>query len=451
MVNLQPQFDDFIERISLGQSQWARIDSAYVTLREYLAKSYGISQDDVFAQGSCANGTAIKPPPEGEYDLDIVVVIPDGNVSSTVALEDLERILAKDSRYAGKLKPKKPCVRIQYADDEIGGFHIDVVPGREDATRHAPLEAPRRNEGWHGTAPAEYTAWCRTQGDEFARTVKALKRWRDEQQDVRTAIKSIVLQVLIAECMPRGLASDARRISQTLTNLQQHLARSAQPPVVLNPVLPAENLAASWSQESFISFKQHVAKAQAIAERAIETDDPFEAAAAWHELLGEDFPLPKRTEQGLVLADASHAKRPESQGWVERLDSRYRIGVRATVLAEDRRRVIFSDYPSDGPVLQAGWKIRFRASITGPLGGTTWWQVVNTGGHARNAGGLRGDFFRAKTLGGADSTDPNENWEDTSYTGTHWIEAFLVQGNVVLARSGAILVNVRNKRFRFQR
>jgi hypothetical protein len=64
------------------------------------------------------------------------------------------------------------------------------------------------------------------------------------------------------------------------------------------------------------------------------------------------------------------------------------------------------------------------------------------------AGGLRGEFFKAKTPSGVDSDDPAENWEYTLYAGTHWIEAFLVRAGVVVARSGPLYVPVFNKRRR---
>lgn len=67
MSELEPQFDEFIEEVSLQKKQWDRIDSAFTALRDYLAASYSIEPEDVFIQGSCANGTAIKPPPDGDY------------------------------------------------------------------------------------------------------------------------------------------------------------------------------------------------------------------------------------------------------------------------------------------------------------------------------------------------------------------------------------------------
>jgi hypothetical protein len=361
VADLQDQFDDFVERISLGTAQWQRINSAFVSLRTFLANNYDVLPSAISAQGSCANGTAVKPLPEGDYDLDMILVIPDGDVSSSTALNTLQATLERSGNYAGRVEAKKPCVRLRYADDQIGGFHIDITPARPSASGDAPLDAPRRDDGWHGTAPAQYTAWCKANGEDFERLVKQLKRWRDDHQDVRQAIKSIVLQVLVAACMPKGQMSDARRVSLTFTNLQVALTQHAQPPTVWNPALPSENLAKAWTQTSYNNFKQELAKAQALAERALASSDQPEAAAAWREVFGEDFPLPPKEAAGIRLGDISHARRPESNGWVERLDPQYSIAVTATVYAEDSRRVIQRNYADNGVLLQAGWRANLVA------------------------------------------------------------------------------------------
>lgn len=61
MSDIQSHFDTFLDEISLGQTQVDRIESASNTLRNFLTEHYGLSDADVFLQGSYANGTAVKP------------------------------------------------------------------------------------------------------------------------------------------------------------------------------------------------------------------------------------------------------------------------------------------------------------------------------------------------------------------------------------------------------
>ncbi|BBZ06872.1 hypothetical protein MDOR_10410 [Mycolicibacterium doricum] len=267
------QFAEFADAIKLKQTQVERIESARTSLTKLLKESYDLSEDDVFVQGSYANNTAVRPVEGGEYDIDIVVVSADSEEGATEAIHDLFEKL-EDSRYKDMIMERKPCVRVTHADEVIGGFHVDVIPLRVSTSdeHDAPYEAPRKGSGWHGTAPGEYTDWCSGQGERFQRTVMMFKRWRDEQQDVRKAVKSIVLQVLISEYMPADIDDDARRVAVTFAGMHEELKDLESAPEVLNPVLESEDLAARWSDTDLLNFKTELESAAELASEADEAD-----------------------------------------------------------------------------------------------------------------------------------------------------------------------------------
>jgi hypothetical protein len=299
-VQLSNAFDIFYDRISLGSKPTAKIDSAASGLIVYLSGAYGLSQRAVFLQGSYPNGTAAEPEDrvDGEYDVDLVCEFALASMSPDAALTDLEATLAANGTYAkllrGQDSRKKPCVRLFYAKDEVGAFHVDVVPARasQSSDPQAPLEVPRRGEAWHDTAPAEYTRWCRERGERFARTVKMLKRWREYHQDARKSIKSILLQVLAANNLGQQ-GSDAEALTATLVAIQGVLAASPDtPPRVKNPVLRSENLAAHWEPSAYGDFRKELDEAVVLAQGALQATDVRVAHELWRELLGEDFPKP---------------------------------------------------------------------------------------------------------------------------------------------------------------
>lgn len=449
MTDIQSHFNAFLDEISLGQTQIDRIESASNTLRDFLKEQYELSDTEVFLQGSYANGTAVKPVEGGEYDVDIICVSASADNTAPGAIQDLYDTLDSNGRYSGKLTSKQPCVRLQYADDAIGSFHVDVVPTRVSQSVEAPLDAPRKATGWHPTAPNEYTSWCERQGVHFRRAVQMLKRWRDEHQGVRSAIKSIVLQVLIAEHLPQFANNDAERVAQTILNMNDGLQPLDSPPEVWNPVLSSENLAARWTKDAFTDFKRELAEAADLVTKATETDDLVEQVEHWQDLFGEDFPDVDKELFHVELADTSHAESPETRGWYELLDSRYNVTVRAwSQLGKRAKRVT---YQNDGGLLFKGRNILFKATASGPTDFSVWWRVTNTGEHARKQSSLRGDFFRAKGRNQKPSPDPTENWENTAYTGTHLVEVFLVVGNRVVARSEPFKVNIYNSLFRWGR
>jgi hypothetical protein len=446
-IDLREYFDAFDREITMDEPQIGRMDSAISAISKFLQDRYDLSTPNFFLQGSYPNRTIVEPPDGGEYDVDLVAYCVASSSTADDALNVLENHFKSDGRYANRLVRKKPCIRLEYASDDVGKFHVDVVPVRTTGLDQPPYEAPRRGDGWHQTAPQEYTAWCLAQGEAYGRTVKALKRWRDTQQSVRKAIKSIVLQVLVAEYMP-AIENDATRLAGTITALHEALEGRQDAPIVVNPVLDTENLAARWEPASFQSFVTELRQAKELVIQAEATSDLVEAVDAWREVLGDAFPAPEVNTLGLHVSDTSHEQGVGFKGWRMGLDPLYDVQVTATVQRGTRGRSRHK-YESGGPAILAGKKICFKAHARRPGHADVWWQVTNTGGHAREEQGLRGTFLTAKSLSQVTSSDPTEHWESTEYTGSHLVRALLVRDGVVVASSPQFQVNIWNKGRRF--
>lgn len=91
-----------------------------------------------------------------------------------------------------------------------------------------------------------------------------------------------------------------------------------------------------------------------------------------------------------------------------------------------------------GDPLNKRLDLLFSASTNVPAPFQVYWQVVNTGKEAEDAGQLRGEIVLSKTAGVGGLTQK----EATSYTGIHWIECFIVKNSVCVARSGEFVVNI---------
>ena len=88
---------------------------------------------------------------------------------------------------------------------------------------------------------------------------------------------------------------------------------------------------------------------------------------------------------------------------------------------------------SDGRVLPPGLYLKFIARTNAKGIFKYYWQVVNTGEAAKRNNDLRGNIFEGNQVRG----------EHTKYQGKHWIECFIVQNNICVARSGKFFVNIR--------
>jgi adenylyl/guanylyl cyclase-like protein with sensor domain len=211
---------------------------------------------------------------------------------------------------------------------------------------------------------------------------------------------------------------------------------------VFNPVLESENLTAHWSDTDFANFKMELKEAADIAAEAIDADNLVEACEKWGEIFGDAFPVVASENLSMRIADRSHAKPPESRGWVVGFDPRYDIRVLAQEVHGRRSRT--RSYPSGGHAIYASPfnNLRFKAAVAGPSDVEIWWRVTNTGEHARLQSGLRGDFFKGRQLNGDQGADQTVNFEKTSYTGSHIIEAFALVGGNVVAKSEPFVVNI---------
>lgn len=70
------------------------------------------------------------------------------------------------------------------------------------------------------------------------------------------------------------------------------------------------------------------------------------------------------------------------------------------------------------------------------------WQVVNTWNEAKNAESLRWDFFPWRDKNNK-QWDKHFNYEKTSYKWIHWVKAYIIQNNKLIAETGKFFVKIR--------
>jgi len=99
----------------------------------------------------------------------------------------------------------------------------------------------------------------------------------------------------------------------------------------------------------------------------------------------------------------------------------------------------WQSFNSDGSPIPKNCDLVFTANTNAPQPFNVYWQVVNTGIEAERMNQLRGQIFSAKTLG----IGGLRQKEATAYTGMHWVECFIVKGDVCVARSGEFVVNIQ--------
>lgn len=89
-------------------------------------------------------------------------------------------------------------------------------------------------------------------------------------------------------------------------------------------------------------------------------------------------------------------------------------------------------FSSDSKPLPKNCSLRFKAQTNVKGHYEVYWQVVNTGDDAIQAGCLRGSIF----------SDELTHDESTLYRGSHSIECYIVQNGICVAQSGPFIVNI---------
>ena len=447
---LDSEFTDFTEKIRLTKTQQDRIDSAVSAISSYVKNYYGIDEQDIFLQGSVATETVTKPKDNSvEYDVDIVAIVGNENSSPTGLLDVMRACFEASGTYKDKINDdsERPCIRLQYADESAAKFHVDLVPARVGTD--APLEIPTRKRNWKDTAPREFVQWSLDHMDDYRKAVMVFKRWRDNQE---VPVTSIIIQVLVAEVIEgKTYSSFTEMIVDCFNGIQQRFENSESSPSVINPVLDIEDLADKWDTGNFNTFKTKLDEATESVNAALEEDDKEAAIALWQKVLGVGFVSTTESTNALVLSsqqialtlgDTSHA---EVAPWPIPLSTNYAaISGIATWSMEKKIfkprarqnhwqtiKMVAKTKLKNGQNLNKGLALDYFLNTNVPKPYVVYWQVVNTGEHASED--LRGEI-KERT--------GHHIVESTKYTGTHWVEAYVVRDNVCFAKTDRFYINI---------
>lgn len=462
-------------------------------------------QPSVMPQGSFLLGTMIKPiMADDELDVDIVCRLTGkhDHWAQYHLKQEVKKQVEEDARYKQMLckKEGKRCWRIDYAEDTK--FHLDILPSIVDRDHFVLLEKTYVNlsnqeikklsiritdntldnyysetnpQNWMPSNPFGYAAWFNErkktsrarslilnesvkplpkyeyQKSPLQRIVQILKRHRDimfgsnEDKPI-----SIIITTLAAKSYKQEEnVTDA--LLNILSNMRSHIKyeysikHGKQISWVRNPINEEENFADKWADSSSKeeNFDIWLSKAQSDFEVLRNSDftqiykllktilgtntvnEAFRKADAVSYITESYLPVTFDKK----LFEVSHRAQPN---WALRL--KYNIEIYGSFKKEKQVRSITPNMK-----VPKHCDIYFVASSNVPKPYEVFWQVVNTGEEARNREGLRGGIYHSKTAGKGGLNQK----EYSEFSGTHWIECFIVKDGVCVARSNEFIVNVQ--------
>ncbi len=489
-----------LDEIDVPDSKYEEAESHYMAVANWLNEDDSALQKyapRIYAQGSFALGTVIKPLGDGEYDIDAVCLL-DGTTDD-FSQEELKKEvgdrLKENGAYKEMLDPpegSRRCWTLKYAD--ASKFHLDILPAIPDDPERLIAKGVNRkfainaiqitdktrwnlDTPWPKSNPRGYRDWfrermyvgftrkraafCNSHGEvekvpeyradsPLQKFIKILKRHRDVKygDDADKPI-SIIITTLASQAY-NGEESLVEAFERVIPRMRDFLKPRNGVYWIANPVDPEENFADKWVEKP--------RKARVFLEwlSSIEKEFAYIADPSAKEYVADN--LTKRfavcnssafknkvnevlsgghCNQGASLGKCNLPVVAHQQKPMWPLLLEYSVQISASVSSTS---ILYSKpIRNNDEELPKDMRIDFRAQTNAPKPFDVYWQIVNTGAEAAMNGQLRGGFEQAKSAG-AGGLYRREN---TRYKGRHWVICYIVKDARCVARSQEFVVNIK--------
>lgn len=446
-MKFEKLFESFlVDEVNLNANRVATAKEGIRVVTEFLQNNDFFCDKiiSISPQGSFRQKTIIKPSNGKDFDVDILMemsVI--DNYEPKDYLGALHKEFKNTKRYEDIVdtKGKSRCVTLDYDSD----FHIDIVPCVFMDDGYKIMD--KKDNVFEDTDADGYAEWFAQKNviakNRLVEVVRLVKYLRDIKNTF--SVKSVLLTTLLGMQVYDGdaeeLYADLPTALVTLINrLNEFLQENELVPIITNPVLDGENFNRHWDQDKYENFRNMTLTYASKINEAYEESDVDKSLKKWQDVFGDDFCFSEQ-EKGMsnsvVLMDTSHCMLPI---WPS-ISSQCTVGIKC--YAKNDKGINVGLIASDSRMIGDKWELKYQAEVQYmPPAAEIYWQVVNTGKQAKDEGGLRGVFFRGKDLEQIRTVDPKINWETTRYNGKHWIECFVVDSGILIARSGRFYINV---------
>lgn len=417
-------------------------------------------------QGSYAMFT-LNQHPDNEYDIDIAIVFKKEDLPSS-ALKARQRIAGAFKQVAGNFskdpEARANAVTVWYSE----GYHIDFAVYRTSEDEYENTVIEHAGPDWTERDPMEVTKWFTdavksdspTQADgatvddhQMRRIVQFLKAF-SKSRSTWNLPGGLIISVLVVECYRPDYFRDDVALYDTIVAIRDRLLinTDVDSPVSLSETLTFKDKYKKQVERFRDKLEYAITKLEPVLDDECTED---KALTAWNSVFNHPFWSDAVEEDAEEEDDSgvdehalvsSHAGKLElgkahhQQAMPWAFDKSHRVRLYAyTYLG---RKVKLGGLKSDRRTINSGLDLKYvvKTNVRGHY--QVFWQVVNTGRHAESVpNGRRGNIF--------ESNDPNPlvHWEESLYTGKHWIECFIVKNGICVARSGKFYVNIYNSDF----
>ena len=333
MADLQKQFLEFHDAIKLGTyeengSLREKRDLIINQLKTSLKakKDEGYPQyEKSFNQGSYALNTGIKPVRDGDYDIDVGVLL-DCHKEDYKPVE-LKELVADCIKHNNRtVEVSRSCVTVTYIKNDKPDYHVDLpiyakssseyddtyylAKGRKSLAEDKRVWQAADPEGINSIINGLYkgNGTYEDNGSEqrkqFRRCVRYLKRWRNHKY---VGIHSIGLTIAAYHWLEPDV--DTQNDGEVLLNLVNSILSNFDWCDRLSidlPVVPHGDLLKSVSDEDMAIIKERFETLRDNLQSAIDEPDAHEASTILRKSFGDDFPEVAKSDKAKKSNEAPY-------------------------------------------------------------------------------------------------------------------------------------------------
>ena len=498
-IEYQNFLNNLVELLDITPAQFQKAKDHYKAVSKWLSDEDSPLRNynpEIYPQGSFRLGTVIKPlSGEDEFDVDLVCKLQLGK--SQVSQERLKKLigdrLKANADYKRMLSKEegRRCWTIDY--QETPRFHMDILPSIPDGygwllenrvnvdyAQHAicitdkeTIEYSILSENWNKSNPIGYSIWFRDQMKiQFGAKRKILAENRNvsiediREDEVKTPLQRAIqilkrhrdimfgddddrpISIIITTLAARAY-SEEDNLYNALKNILDKMGSFIRVidgiSIVENPVNPLENFADKWTEhpQRESNFKAWLLKAKEDIYELVMNNGFKNSINNLREVFGKRIVNEALNKAGfralnestsivpIVSSQIRNVAHKEQPKWDLHLTKNVSIAARF----KDGKRW-HSITPQTVVPKSKNLIFTARTNVKKPY--SVHWQVVNTGEEATNSNCLRGQIFAATTAGAGGL----RHKEATQYSGTHWVECYIVKEGICVARSNEIFIKI---------
>ncbi len=333
MADLQKQFLKFHNAIKLGTYEEngflrEKRDLIIDKLKSKLAerKDDGYPQyERSFNQGSYALNTGIQPIRDGDYDIDVGVLL-DCHKEDYKPVE-LKELVADCIKHNNRtVEVSRSCVTVTYMKNGKPDYHVDLpiyakssnayddtyylAKGRKGLAEDKRVWQAADPEGINSIINGLYKGNDTYENNgsdqrkQFRRCVRYLKRWRHHKS---VGIHSIGLTMaayhwLEPEVEVKNDGEVLLSLVKTILNNFDYFGRLS----INLPITPGGDLLKSVSDEDMATIKERFETLRDNLQSAVDEPDAHEASKTLRKFFGDDFPVVAKTDKAKRSSEAPY-------------------------------------------------------------------------------------------------------------------------------------------------